>query len=208
MFPDAQKLISPVSKWAGEKDEALLITTYILWALEASSSSGVPLLKRHVSFTPSDWAFKQVLDVENCATEILHHNPKNSANSQCPPTQAPSRDIPFHLTIMTSPFFQNTSTLCLRQPPCQSHLSQSFISLWQRRHQKYPGTDLPLLSSRQIILLSPPRSASRLGPLDVLWPWTPHSYLLLSEDESSYFHTWLLSHQKATWIHLSGIPES
>ena len=72
---------------------------------------------------------------------------------------------------------------------------------------KSPVMDLPPLPSIQIILLYPHRVASRPGPLNFLRPRSPHPYLLLSEDESSYFRIWLRSHQKPTQGYPSGVPK-
>ena len=65
-----------------------------------------------------------------------------------------------------------------------------------------------MIPNRQIIMFSPPCGALRPGTLDVLRPQPPQSYLLLSKYESSYFHTWLHSHQKPTRDHPSSVSKS
>ena len=52
-FPILKKFISHMSKWSDGMDEYIRLATTILRDLEACSSSGFPLLKRHVSLTPS-----------------------------------------------------------------------------------------------------------------------------------------------------------
>ena len=156
---------------------------------------------------PSAWAFKLVLDVVNTVTAILHHKPKNSSKSQCQPTQAPLRSIPSPSLILTSSFCRNPLTLCLPSTPSPnppiSDLDFALTKEWTELSINQPST-APQNTYHDLFL---PHDASRPGTLDILWLWSPHSSVLISEDESSYFHTWLCSHQKPTWGHPSGVTK-
>ena len=147
-FPTIKKILSHISNWEDGMKEALLPTTYIIRALKACSLLGVPLPKQHVSSTPSAWAFKWFIDVANTDAAILHHNTKN--------LQITNVHLRRHLCGISHRIHQfrillsvGILPLCVsRRLPFQILLSQSLISLQQRRHCKYPVMDLLALPGR------------------------------------------------------------
>ena len=204
-----KKFLSLISKGADGRDEAILPTTYILRALEACYLLGGPSSKAACIF---DVIYLVLQMIYRCS-KYCHDNPTSQYKKIC---KVPNVNLRRHLCGLSHHTHQfllllyvGILPLCvLCWLPFQSLLSKILISIWQRRHWKYPVMDLMTLPGRQIILLYPPHSALSHGLLNVLRPRSPHSYLLLPEYESSYFPTWLCIHQKPTQGYHSGVPKS
>ena len=98
--------------------------------------------------------------------------------------------------MLTSNFCRNTPILCLPLTPLPTPLISEFAFTLTNEAPE-TSRNGPSAASHQIDHTPPPpRGASRTGPLDVLRHQPPHFYLMIYEDEISYFHTWLRSHQK------------